>query len=128
MVRGAGGVRVGVAHADDGAKASKKKANQKQLACAMCYKRMLALDPDCKIADVSKCSTYCSLCLKPGALERGIISSKTCVPIHDPLTRGHKRKRGDPFCDCWAEHIRDKHPGHVVATLPTRVTSPISHE
>ena len=54
-----------------------------------------------KIANVPKASTYCSICLTDDAFSRNILSTKTCIPIHDPVKRNQKRKRDDPFCMCW---------------------------
>ena len=94
----------------------------------MCHARMKKANPYVKIANVPKASTYCSICLTDDAFSRNILSTKTCIPIHDPVKRNQKRKRDDPFCMCWEEHLREKHPMFLSSSLPSRVTSPVNEK
>ena len=102
----------------------KVKEKQKQLACAICYANKRAVNPSINSSTIPKTAVYCSLCLSDDAVTRGILSAKTCVPVHDPLTRGHKRKRGDPYADCWLQHLREKHPQYVNMAMEDRCRSP----
>ena len=106
------------------AAASSTRTKQHELVCKECVLLKESKGEPVEMSKMPKSSWYCDLCSDFDVAETKMYTTASCFAVHSPLKHGAKRKRGDPFCQCWERHVKRCHPHMQDTLIPDRCTSP----
>ena len=103
---------------------SSTRTKQHELVCKECVLLKESKGEPVEMSKMPKSSWYCDLCSDFDVAETKMYTTASCFAVHSPLKHGAKRKRGDPFCQCWERHVKRCHPHMQDTLIPDRCTSP----